>query len=242
MLILSSFITPAVLTAARGSGLLTGIHLEEVRATGSPAQRDGLRSGDLDLAVTAIDNLFEWTRAGVDVCLVGQVERTTPLSVHAAPEITTLADLAGARFAVDAPDSGFAVVARHMLRTAGTDVEWVEVGGVVERFEALVAGTVDATLLGPPLDDRALAAGLPRVASVQEAFPAFPGQGLIVRGDLIGTPELDDLLAALRAAGMSPVDPAGLDLLTAMREDLGVLPRGSDLHALVHPFPATATR
>ena len=37
-------------------------------------------------------------------------------------------------------------------------------------------------LLGPPFDAMALQAGLSRIASVQERYPAFPGQGLVVSG------------------------------------------------------------
>lgn len=242
MLRLSCFVTPAPLAVARERGLIDGIAFEEITATGSPAQLAGLLSGQIDLAVTAIDNLFGWLPAGADVRLVGQVEQTTALAVHAAPGSRSLADLQGRRFAVDAYANGFALIARHMLRTAGVDVEWVEVGGVGERLEALTAGDVDATLLGPPFDARAVEAGFAPIARVQHAFPAFPGQGLVVRAALVGTPELDRLLTGLREAGLQPVDPEGLSVLTGIRADLAELPAGVDLSALVHPRPDPAAR
>lgn len=235
MLRLSCFVTPAPLAAAREQGLLADIHLEEIRATGSPAQLAGLMAGDLDLVITAIDNLFAWGQAGADVRLVGQVERTTPLSVHARAGVGSLDELQGCRLAVDAYANGFALVARHLLRTAGVEAEWIEVGGVAERLDALVAGTVDATLLGPPFDSRAIAAGFPAIVRVQDRFPAFPGQGLVVRSDLVGTPPLDRLLTVLAQTGLQPVPQAGLDALTDIRADLADLPPGADLHAFVHP-------
>lgn len=236
MLRISYFVPPAPLIEAQERRLLGGVELAEIRTPGSPAQLEGLLAGELDIVVTAIDNLFEWTRAGADVRLVAQVEATTPLGILGAPGISTIGELSGRRFAVDAYANGFALVARHLLNRADVDVEWVEVGGVKERLDALLAGHVAATLLGPPFDVRALSAGCSELARVQDEFPAFPGQGLVVRSSLIGTSELDRFLAALGASGLLHVDPAGLDVLTRIRADLGLLPPEPELRALTfHP-------
>jgi len=229
---ISSFVPPAPLLAARERGLLDGIELRESRTRSSGAQLEGLQAGELDAVVTAIDNLFEWTRAGVDLRLVGQVEATTPLSIHADPRIRDLPGLEGRRFAVDVLANGFALVARRILRSAGVAVDWIEVGGVRERAKALFAGEVAATLLGPPFDAQADAAGFPVLLRVQDVFPAFPGQGLIVRADVLDSGRLDGVLAAARLCGLLPVDPAGLDVLTAIRAELGLMPPNVDLHAL----------
>ena len=85
--------------------------------------------------------------------------QTTPLGIHARGDVESLADLAGCRFAVDAPDNGFALIAKRLLRDAGVEVDYVVVGGVRERLDALLGGQVDATLLGPPFDKLAEKAG-----------------------------------------------------------------------------------
>src|SRR6185312_220935 len=54
-------------------------------------------------------------------------------------------------------------------------------GGVRERCETLLAGGGDATLLGPPFDGMAVARGARVLARVNDHYPAFPGQGLVVR-------------------------------------------------------------
>ena len=107
-----------------------------------------------------------------------------------------------------------------------------------KRFDALLDGAVDGTLLGPPFDERARASGKRELASVQEAFPAFPGQGLVVRGDLVGDEELTRYLSALWQAGLVEVEPDGLDTLTGIREELGLLPDGADLRALLMRPPS----
>ena len=58
-------------------------------------------------------------------------------------------------------------------------------GGVRERLEALMAGRGDATLLGPPFDAIAQAKGLPLLRHVNMAYPEFPGQGLVVRREVL---------------------------------------------------------
>ena len=60
-----------------------------------------------------------------------------------------------------------------------------------------MAGDADATLLGPPIDELAAAAGMRCLATVNSLLPDFPGQGLVVRAPLVGSEELHDYLRAL---------------------------------------------
>ena len=196
----SQFVPPVPLIVAQALGLLDDIDLETRRTTGSAEQLAGLLARDIDLAVTAIDNLFAWTLAGAELRLVAQTEVTTPLGIYARRATDRLTDLEGTRFAVDAATNGFSLVARYLLEQQGVTVEYVEVGGVKERLDSLLAGDVAATLLGPPFDAAAQDAGAPLLATVAEVLPAFPGQGLVVRSELIGSHELAGYLSALRLA------------------------------------------
>ena len=131
-------------------------------------------------------------------------------------DVESLADLAGCRFAVDAPDNGFALIAKRLLRDAGVEVDYVVVGGVRERLDALLGGQVDATLLGPPFDKLAEKAGMRRVVDVNALLPELPGQGLVVRAELLDSAELERYLGALVrgvAAGESMADAEGIELL-----------------------------
>ena len=197
-------------------GFLRGVEVLPTRTPSSAEQLRALLAGEQDMVVTAIDNLFEWTRAGADVRLVAQVEQTTPLGIHAGGDVESLADLAGCRFAVDAPDNGFALIAKRLLLDAGVEVDYVVVGGVRERLDALLGGQVDATLLGPPFDKLAEQAGMRRVVDVNALLPELPGQGLVVRAELLASAELERYLGALVrgvAAGESMADAEGIELL-----------------------------
>ncbi|BCW44829.1 ABC transporter substrate-binding protein [Arthrobacter sp. StoSoilB5] len=212
----SHFVPPVSYLLADELGFLRGVEVLPTRTTSSAEQLRELLAGEQDMVVTAIDNLFEWTRAGADLRLIAQVEATTPLGIHAGADMETLADLAGCRFAVDAPDNGFALIAKRLLRDAGVEVDYVVVGGVRERLDALLGGQVDATLLGPPFNQLAKQAGMRRVMDVNRMLPDLPGQGLVVRAGLLGSAELERYLRALVSgveAGGSMADAEGIELL-----------------------------
>lgn len=212
----SHFVPSVSYLLAAELGFLRGVEVLPTRTPSSAEQLRALLAGEQDMVVTAIDNLFEWTRAGADVRLVAQVEQTTQLGIHAGGDVESLADLAGCRFAVDAPDNGFALIAKHLLRDAGVEVDYVVVGGVRERLDALLGGQVDATLLGPPFDKLAEKAGMRRVVDVNALLPELPGQGLVVRAELLASAELERYLGALVrgvAAGESMTDAEGIELL-----------------------------
>ncbi|WP_052355056.1 ABC transporter substrate-binding protein [Arthrobacter sp. I3] len=212
----SHFVPPVSYLLAAELGFLRDVEVVPTRTPSSAEQLRALLAGEHDMVVTAIDNLFEWTRAGADLRLVAQVEQTTPLGIYAGGDVESLADLAGCRFAVDAPDNGFALIAKHLLRDAGVEVDYVVVGGVRERLDALLGGQVDATLLGPPFDKLAEKAGMRRVVDVNALLPELPGQGLVVRAELLASAELERYLGALVrgvAAGESMTDAEGIELL-----------------------------
>jgi ABC-type nitrate/sulfonate/bicarbonate transport system substrate-binding protein len=178
------FVPPLLALVASHDELAIAVHADRNRS--SDEQFDALVAGSVDAVVTSMDNVIGWNgRVGPrDFRVVAQIERTTPLTVLARPQLCNLRDLHGANLLVDAPDNGFVVALRAMLRDAGVPSDAVRLtpaGGVKERFDALVAGQGDATLLGPPFDSMAQAAGLACIASVQDTYAGFPGQGVVVR-------------------------------------------------------------
>lgn len=221
MLRQTQFVPPVPVVVAQRRGLLdaAGVEIEFETTRGSAEQLARLGSGEVDLAVTAIDNVFMWSRAGHSFRVIAQVERTTPLTLFARPGLTGLTDLAGRRFAVDARDNGFALAALRVLREAGVEVELVEVGGVRERQVSLQAGETDASLLGPPFDTLAREGGLSEIATINALLPGYPGQGLVVRADVIERrrDELRAYLEVLAAAttwAAEADDAAGIEALT----------------------------
>lgn len=212
----SHFVPPVSYLLAAELGFLQGVEVLPTRTTSSAEQLRALLAREQDMVVTAIDNLFEWTRGGADLRLVAQVEQTTPLGIHAGADVESPTDLSGCRFAVDAPGNGFALIAKRLLRDAGVEVDYVVVGGVRERLDALLDGQADATLLGPPFDQLADKAGFARVVDVNALLPELPGQGLVVHAGVLGSAELERYLRALVrgvGAGGSMAEAQGIELL-----------------------------
>lgn len=216
-----------------------------IRASRNPsseAQYQALLAGEADAVVTAIDNVIGWNRrpGPGDFRVVAQVERTTPLALIAARGRGSMAGLRGARLLVDALDNGFVIALRAMLRQAGIDesaCRFIPAGGVTERYEALLAGQGDATLLGQPFASEAVAAGLIQVASVQQAYPAFPGQGIVMRQASPARERIGAWLRELEQARRQIQDPdslrpsaEGIALLIEQRRLLG-LAGGDDTYA-----------
>ncbi|MEJ8814679.1 ABC transporter substrate-binding protein [Variovorax ureilyticus] len=225
------FVPSPIAVVVESLRLAPGVELHAERNPSSDAQFEALATGRVDAVVTAMDNVMDWNlRQGPgDFRIVAQMEQTTPLTLVGQPGRRDLEALRGSTILVDAPRNGFIVALRAMLAEEGVgpdDYALQPVGGVKERFDALVAGQGDATLLGPPFDVMALQAGLRRIASVQERYPAFPGQGLVARAGS---------LERLR-----PTLTAWLDGLDGARERMGNDPSSAREALIQAGFPPPA--
>jgi ABC-type nitrate/sulfonate/bicarbonate transport system substrate-binding protein len=177
---------PPLLAMVAGQDQRSGVTAQATRNRSSDEQFDALVAGEVDAVVTSMDNVIGWNRrAGpADFRVVAQIERTTPLILIARAGRSDVGSLRGADILVDAPDNGFVTALRVMLQDAGLDDDayrLVPSGGVQERLDALIARQGVATLLGPPFDAMAAKVGFVRVASVQDSWPHFPGQGIVMR-------------------------------------------------------------
>ena len=210
------FVPTPIAVVAQAASLFQGVDVQVERTPSSDAQFEALRDGKVDAVVTAIDNVMDWNlRQGPrDLRVIAQLERTTPLTLVGRPGLARVEDLRNARILVDAPHNGFVVALLALLAEAGIaerDLKLLPAGGVSERFDALRAGLGDATLLGPPFDTMALGVGLQRIASIQQCYPDFPGQGLVVSAAAMARlqPSLQAWLTGLESARLRmSSDPA----------------------------------
>ena len=121
----------------------------------------GLLAGRYDLAFAGIDNVIAYQEAQ------GEVPVEQPdlfafmggdnglLSVVTAAPIKSFADLKGKSLSVDAMTTGFAFVLRDAVARNGlsdADVKFVRAGGTANRYNQLVGGKDDGTLLRTPFD------------------------------------------------------------------------------------------
>jgi ABC-type amino acid transport substrate-binding protein len=106
------------------------------------------------------------------------------LSLMAAPEIRSVGDLKGKRVAVDT-DTGYASALFEILRRKGLersrDFEVVYAGATNRRYEKLLRGEFDATLLGAPFTRLAMRQGYRSLGTVIEALGGYQAVVLVAR-------------------------------------------------------------
>jgi ABC-type nitrate/sulfonate/bicarbonate transport system substrate-binding protein len=155
---------------------------------GSVYQLTNLIDGKFDIAMTAIDNVIAYQE--------GQGEAPTEhkpnlvafmgadngfLRLVTLPEIKRYADLRGKELTVDARTTGYAFVLEKMLEKGGlgpNDYALVKAGGVLQRFEDLMAKKHAGTLLLSPFEVPAQNQGFNVLGSAIDVFGGHY-QGLV---------------------------------------------------------------
>jgi ABC-type nitrate/sulfonate/bicarbonate transport system substrate-binding protein len=161
-----------------------------------------------------MDNVFAWNaerRAGLK--MLAQLERSQPMAFCAAPDCETLAAAAEGAIAVDSTTNGFVLVLYRALERAGiarAACRFESVGGVRQRYEALVAGTVAATILVPPFIEMAVAGGCRVLWRGDDLAPTYPGVVAAAPSRWIeaNRPTVVAYVRALRMANAWASDPA----------------------------------
>src|SRR5215217_1676777 len=211
-----------------------GLVVEQLPVASSPAQFASLMDGEYDAVLTSPDNvaayvLNEHNPLGrrLDLEILRAVDRGGRLSLVGAPDIARAEDLAGRRFAVDVPTSGFAFVGFALLSRAGLeaggDYEVVTAGATPRRRQLLADGAFEATLLNAGHEARAVRAGAHVLGVVSDVVFPYLGSVLATRTD-VDTPALKALLAAWDDAERAVLAPEHRADVLAL---LGTLP-GTD--------------
>lgn len=219
---------------ARRQGMYAaeGLDVEFCRVTSSPSQFERLSQGQLHVVLTATDNVLNYRyNRGVaggpplDVRIVRAVERAGALRLAARPGVRSVAALRGAAIAVDDPDSGFALPMYELLARAelvrGRDYRVVVSGGTPRRFQGLLDGDFDATMLNSGFDLRAADSGCRVLLTVSEFLPQYTAFVLAaLPGWLEQEPAAAAFLRAWDRATDYTLDPANQGAcLAAFRED-----------------------
>jgi ABC-type nitrate/sulfonate/bicarbonate transport system substrate-binding protein len=226
------FFSPSVVTRwAQEHGTFAdhGLVVEELPVASSPQQFSSLMAGEYDVVLTSPDNvatyvLNEGNPLGrrLDLLLLRAVDGGSRLSLVARPGIDGLEDVAGRRFGVDVPQSGFAYVAYALLRTVGLepdrDYEVVTAGATPRRRTLLAAGEFDVTLLNAGHEARAVRSGARTLGVVSDVVSPYLGSVLAtVSGGR--TEAVERFLAAWSAAERAVLDPsAGEDVIALLEQ------------------------
>ena len=120
---------------------------------------------------------------GADLVTVLGFQNHLPFRFVVRPEIRSAADLKRKRVGV----AGFGLLAERAARLVisklglnpDKDVILLQTGGESTRLTALVTGSIDATVLNPPLHKRAVEAGMTVLANMEEMGIPFQNSALV---------------------------------------------------------------
>jgi ABC-type nitrate/sulfonate/bicarbonate transport system substrate-binding protein len=200
---LIAFARAPALVAAEERGLFAkeGLRVEFSRASSSTAQLNALIAGEYDVAHSAADNVIARVDAGADLRVVLVVDRGVDHRLIGGRDTRALRDVDGRVLGVDSPQTGHALMAYVILTEAGVArgrYRTLAIGGTPERYAALLDGRVDAALLSPPHDERAVGSGCHVLADTATRFADLPGLSVAVRRDWAEA-HRDDLVRYCRA-------------------------------------------
>jgi ABC-type nitrate/sulfonate/bicarbonate transport system substrate-binding protein len=236
---------PLYVAMRQGYFAARGLAVELTYTTGSAAQLAGLVRGDYQLIQTAPDNVINLdthpaafgvdadagsAEAHVVMVLGGSIG---PLGVYARRGVSAAHTLRGAALGVDNPTSGFAIVLRDLLQRQGLaldrDYTFVVAGGTHARCEALLEGTIAATILYSPFDLRAAEHGCALLASSATTYAAYASGAtagvqswIDAHGETV-TRYIEAVLHALRWL-YDPVHAEATQTLMRAEPSLGVAP------------------
>lgn len=201
-----------------------GIDVDVTLTGSSVEQQRQLIDGRADVGFQQADHIVRAVERGADLFICMPFGHAPDVTFVAAPGARLIEELKGRVIAVDGARTGYALLLRRLLHMHGVeenDVEFREVGGSRERFDALKSGSVAAALLNSPFDSNLLAQGFVALARMSDAFPTYPGPVMGARRSWAAAHERE-LLGFIRALD------AGYRWLqdrTHAREALSILPQ-----------------
>ena len=137
-------------------------------------------SGEVKISVSSGPATIASRSQGADTIIVAACVNILPYSIVAAKGITDWSQLKGKKIAISRFGSGTDTAVRLVLKKYGLDpakdVIIVQLGTQPNRFQALAAGAIDATIISPPLDIAAKKQGYPIVVNIAELGIPYPQQ------------------------------------------------------------------
>lgn len=136
------------------------------------------RSGDVSFAINSGPTTIASRTQGADAIMVAAMVNTLPYSLVTAKSITKWEQLKGKKVGISRFGSGTDTAIRLVSRRFGLDpmkdLIILQGGTQPSRLQALLAGSLDATLVSPPLDLTAKKQGLNILVNIAELGIAYP--------------------------------------------------------------------
>jgi ABC-type nitrate/sulfonate/bicarbonate transport system substrate-binding protein len=136
-------------------------------------------AGDVKISVTSGPVTIASRTQGGDAIAIASCVNTPPYSIVAAKSITRWDQLKGKRIAMSRFGSGTDTSLRLVLRKFGIDAKdliILQLGTQPSRYQALLAGNIEATIISPPLDLMAKKDGFNILVNIPDLGIPYPQQ------------------------------------------------------------------
>lgn len=145
--------------------------------------RTALISGDVPIGAMSAAAMAAPKLQGADLTIFLGFQNYLPFRLVVRPEIKSATDLKGKRVGV----AGFGLIAERAARiiiaklglNPDKDVTLLQTGGETTRLAALTGGSIDATVLNPPVYKRAVESGMRVLANMEELGFPYQNSALI---------------------------------------------------------------
>ncbi len=135
---------------------------------------------DAKISVTSGPVTIASRTQGADAIVIASCVNTPPYSIVSAKGITSWGQLKGKRIAMSRLGSGTDTSLRLVLRKFGIDAAKdlvvLQLGTQPSRYQALLAGKIDATIISPPLDLMAKKDGFNILVNIPDLGIPYPQQ------------------------------------------------------------------
>ena len=136
------------------------------------------RSGEVSFAINSGPTTIASRSQGADTIIIAALVNTLPYSVVAAKGITTWNQLKGKKVGISRFGSGTDTAMRLVVKRYGLDpvkdLVILQGGTQPSRLQAVTAGSLDATLVSPPLDLTAKKQGLSILVNIADLGIPYP--------------------------------------------------------------------
>lgn len=175
----------APLWIAKESGLFQkhGLDADLTYIQGGSTATAAMLSGDVAMCMIAGSAVIQSRLSGSDIVFVAGIINTFDFTVFGGRGISRVEELKGKKVAISRFGSSTDFAIRYFLEKSGLrpslDVAILQIGGTQERLAALDAGTVQATLVNPPMTLVARERGFRELAELGNLGVDYQHAGLV---------------------------------------------------------------
>jgi NitT/TauT family transport system substrate-binding protein len=167
-----------------------GFETEVIAMQGGTQLAQAIIGGSIPVGVMGGAYLTAAVR-GADLVMIATHMDKFPYSLIVRADIKKVEDLKGTKLAISRFGSASDAALRVSLQKLGIvpdkDATILQVGGQTSRFAALKAGTVDGTVVIPPLSSAAQRLGYNVLINMTQLGIPYPQEGVVVRRQTLAT-------------------------------------------------------